>query len=498
METHPVYAHGSEVEHFADFCRTHLVQSDDRFDGLALELEEFQRQFMSEAMAYDRHGFLMWRSVVLVVARKNGKTHLLSAYAIYRLLTSGGSPEILLAASSDKQAGHLFNAAAKFIRRSVYLSSLCRVRDYTGEIVREDGLGRILRMSSDPKRLHGYNPSLVIADELGEWTTPQLEKAYEALVTGGGARTAPQIFAITTPGDWASRHSSILGRITDAALAAEDQDTAPGLTIGRNWTSRELAYIYEAPTRDRHDIAALKLANPASWITPESLASQAANSSLTDAAMLQRHGCVWAESSESWLPADAWAEQATERVVEDGGRVVLAFDGSYSRDASALIGCTLDGHVFVVKVWERPSGSSDTWRVPRSAVHAQVDAAMERYEVVELACDPPGWHAEIEVWEETYGEVVAMFETKVPARMCGAVDRFRAAVLEETLTHDGDKILARHIANCVAKEKSEGTALAKPAPTQKIDAAVAAVVAFERASWHSNAKPRFRVADQIW
>ena len=36
---------------------------------------------------------------------------------------------------------------------------------------------------------------------------------------------------------------------------------------------------------------------------------------------------------------------------------------------------------------------------------------METYQAVELACDPPGWHREIDEWDKAYGSVVLMFET---------------------------------------------------------------------------------------
>ncbi len=50
---------------------------------------------------------------------------------------------------------------------------MLRVRDHEGVIVREDGLGSIIRLTSDPTRLYGYTPTLVICDEFAFWTTPQ-------------------------------------------------------------------------------------------------------------------------------------------------------------------------------------------------------------------------------------------------------------------------------------------------------------------------------------
>lgn len=482
----PPYAAGSEVDHFAKFARDHLVQSTDRWNGKPLKLYSAQRGFFAEALAFDDHGLPVWQSVVQVVPRKNGKTTAQAGYALYRLVTDEGSPEILLAAASDRQAGRLFDACAAFVRRSPTLSKLLRVRDYVGEIVREDGRGRILRMSSDPARLYGYNPTLVVCDEVAQWTTPSLERAYAALTSGGGARSAPQTFTISTAGDWRNRHSSILGRLLDAAEAAEDTLREPGLLVARMPEARTLAWLYEAPTSDPRDTKAMKLANPAPWVTEDYLGRQAANPELSDAAVLQLHGCVWAEGDDAWLPRGVWNTLVDpDRTVEVGERVVLGFDGSYRRDATALVGCTLDGHLFVVQVWERPPGAPDDWTVPRHEVDAKLAEAMETWDVLELAADPPGWHAEIDEWDQTYDSIVLLFETNQPRTMAPACDRFRSSVLEGELNHDGDPVLAHHLANCVVRESSSGTVLAKPDPTRKIDAAVAAVVAFERAMWHA-------------
>jgi hypothetical protein len=295
------YAAGSEVDHFAKFCREHLIQSEDRWEGKPLVLEPWQRRMMGEALAFDSDGWPTWRSVVIIAPRKNGKTAALAALSLYRLLTSPGRPEILLAAPSDRVAGRLFDAVARFVRRSEELSRLVRVRDHAGEIVREDGMGVIYRLSSDPQRLYGYNPTHVVCDELAQWGTPNLRRAYAALTSGGGARSAPQVFTITTAGEAAQRHDSILGRILDAAHDSEDVDREPGLSVCRLWEARTLAWAYEAPTIDPHDVQAMKLANPASWITEAFLRRQASDPELTDAEVLQLHGCVWAASESTWV-----------------------------------------------------------------------------------------------------------------------------------------------------------------------------------------------------
>jgi len=460
----------------------------DDWAGKPLVLEPWQEELFGEALRVDEQGRLVWRSLIVVAPRKNGKTVMLAAYALWRLLrVRRGQPEILLAAASDRQAGRLFDAVAAFCRLNTRLSGLVRVRDYAGEVVREDGGGKILRVASDPARLHGYNPSLVVCDELAQWTTPSLRRAYAALTSAGGARRSPQVVSISTAGSAETRRDSILGRILDEALACGDVTSRPGLSICRMHEARTLVWAYEAPTRDPRDVAAMKLANPASWVTEEFLRRQAENPELSDADVLQLHGCVWAETDRAWLPADAWDACGSERRLVGGERVVLGCDGSYRRDSTALVACTLDGHVQVVGLWERPDWAGDDWAIPRSEVAATLEEAMETYEVLELACDPPGWHAEIDEWRDTWGDVVVDFPTNERRRMSAACDRFRSAVVEGRLSHDGDPRLARHVAACAAKETPAGTVITKLDRSRRIDAAVAAVVAYERAMWRAKA-----------
>jgi hypothetical protein len=48
------YATGSEVGHFADFAREHLIQSEDRWEGKPLRLEPWQRRMLGEALVRSR------------------------------------------------------------------------------------------------------------------------------------------------------------------------------------------------------------------------------------------------------------------------------------------------------------------------------------------------------------------------------------------------------------------------------------------------------------
>jgi phage terminase large subunit-like protein len=91
---------------------------------------------------------------------------------------------------------------------------------------------------------------------------------------------------------------------------------------------------------------------------------------------------------------------------------------------------------------------------------------------------------------ELYGDVVIDYPTNQRQRMSAACDRFRVGVLEGDLSHDGSAVLARHLGHCVAKDTPYGQLVTKDAADspRKIDAAVAAIIAYDRAMWHA-AKP---------
>ena len=238
--------------HFADWCEQHCVQTVDEFAGVPLKLENWQREMMDEALAEMGEDEAYWRTIALVIARKNGKTAVLAAYALYHLLEDQGSPEILMAAATDKQAGRLFKAATTYVRQYPWLSAQLVVRDHEGEIARVDGLGSLYRISAESGALSGYNPSLIVADELADWRTPSRQRAWAALVTGGIARRQVHVFAISTAGEPHERAEGALGQLIDKnEQNGELERVHRALLISRNHRARTLVYNYDARTAIR-------------------------------------------------------------------------------------------------------------------------------------------------------------------------------------------------------------------------------------------------------
>lgn len=481
------YAPGSRVDHFDWWCREHCVQSIDSFAGEPLELEPWQLGFMGEALAVEEDGAPFWRSVILVVPRKNGKSSLLAAYALYHAAEDEGQPEVLLSASSDKQAGRLFTYAVSFVRRSPYLDGLFHKREYIGELARVDGDAKLNRMASKPGSAHGANPSLVIVDELHAFTTPSLKAFWEAQTTAGGARRNSQVFSITTEGEAHLRDDSILGRLVDRNEAdGEVERPHAGLTVSRNFDARVLVYRYSAPSRDRKDLAAVRLANPASWVSDEYLRRQSVNPELSDAAFLQLHACVAADSEDAFITGDQWDAAAGDLAAGQGGAVGI--DGSYSYDTTVVAWArpAPDGRIDVsCRVfsarYDAPHHELHNGKIDFAAVEAYTVDTVGRGGVLEVAFDPRfmGRSAEL-IAEQSRATVFAVEPTS--RHMRDALATFHRLVLEGVVRHDGDKVVRSHVMAAVATRDDSGWRVSKRKQSRPIDAVPAMAMAVWRAA----------------
>jgi hypothetical protein len=199
---------------------------------------------------------------------------------------------------------------------------------------------------------------------------------------------------------------------------------------------------------------------------------------------------VWAATETTFIAPDVLrlGHDKTRRL-EDGETVVLAFDGSERRDETWLTACSLDGFIEPLARWGRPQGAGDSWRVPRPQVHRAIEEAFDRFNVLELAFDPPGWYSEGDERASTYGSVVVEFETKQATRFAPACERTRTGLNNGELTFGGPLAgeLMAHFGNCVAFETPNGTVVRKDHPDspRKIDGAVSAIIGVERVAWMS-------------
>lgn len=208
--------------------------------------------------------------------------------------------------------------------------------------------------------------------------------------------------------------------------------------------------------------------------------------------------------------ADSWLSQLelkavvdSTKVVKPGEMITLGFDGSRGRargvtDATALIACRVsDGHVFEpfeTSVWEQPPrwDRKRVWQPPVVEIEAAVEKAFKTWNVVGFYADPAKWESYVAGWEAKYGpKLKAKASGPHPiewwmvggraAKTVAALEKFRNAVIDQELTYDGGLHLTSHLLHARMVPKTTGVQIAKPHPDSedKIDAAVAAVLAWQ-------------------
>ena len=454
------------------FIREFLVVPKGHGAGKPVRLREFQREIIAGAFAKGV------RTALVSLPRANGKTALAAMLAVAELFCGAESAEVLVVASDQRQANITLRMAKRMIELNPELAERAHV--YQDRIVVPERDSILLPLPADPGALHGHDPSLLVVDELHVVT----EAVWEAVSSMTGKRDESLTLAISTP---ATSQDSIMWRLVEHGRAGDD----PAFWF------REYAAPPGCATDDRE---AWKIANPAlscrdPFLAEDGLAS--ARRTLREPVFRQLRLGQWVTGVDSWMPHGAWDQVADPtRTVRAGERVVLAFDGSASGDSTALMGCTVDGrHLFVVGLWENPG--DPRWRVPRAEVARTIASAFEKFDVLELAADPWGWRSELEAWAEQFGERHVIEWNTANARvMAPATDRMYQAVVDHALSHDGNADLAKHIAHCVAERTTLGDLVKKDKKNspRKIDAAVASIVALDRAAWHSTNTKKRRVA----
>lgn len=181
---------------------------------------------------------------------------------------------------------------------------------------------------------------------------------------------------------------------------------------------------------------------------------------------------------QEWLPSPP-----------DGTHIALGFDGSENNDWTAIQAETIDGLTFTPRygpdrrptIWDPRQWNE---QIPRGEVHAAVDELFDRYEVSRMYCDPHDWYSEIGDWSLKFGEEhVFEWNTSRISKMYDEIKRFENDLRERRITHDGCPLVSLHMANArkIAKP-GQKYVLGKPADHQKIDAAMARILAHTAAS----------------
>ena len=454
----------------------------DRF-GQAVTLELFQKLFLIWLFELKADGTRRYRRALLEVPKGNGKTPIAAWVAAY-LLATQRSAIIPVAAASYDQAELLFGDLRTAIDESPTLSPLFNT--FEGEVQVKDGPGRAYKVAAVAGTNDGQRPSAFFADEIHEWVGNKA-RVHLVIANGAAKRVGSLVVNTTTPG---ADLDTMAGRLHEYGMKVNRGEVEDPEFLFVCWGCPEERYDLtdpDSPGFQERLFQAIRDANPAAdrFMSVPDVASRFYQIARHE--FVRYHLGIWTTVAERWLPAGSWEACERPGPVPNGTEVCLGFDGSFNGDSTALtvVSCpTEDGelpHIDVAEAWERPDSLVGEWRVPILEVEAAIRAACQRWQVREIVCDPYRWARTYQILEDEGLPIVEFPQS--PARMIPATTRYYEAVVNQQLTQSGDPRLARHMSNCAVKVDNRGSRLTKEHrnSTRRIDLAVAAVMAHERA-----------------
>lgn len=228
------------------FVETFCRQSKGRWAGLPLRLLDWQRDFVHRLYGWKRpDGLRRFRRFYLEIAKKNGKSTLLSAISLQNLVCEiDGAPEIYINACDRSQASIIHDEAERMVRASPDLSRRLKVKPSVKRILCPANSGVLIANSRVADSKDGLNPSLTIFDELHRQPGRQLWDVFEYASL---AREQPLFGAITTAGEECS------------GVWWEQRDYSEKVNAGIISDTSHLGIVYRADEGD-------DVSDPATWL----------------------------------------------------------------------------------------------------------------------------------------------------------------------------------------------------------------------------------------
>ena len=472
---------GRDSEPVIDFAEAFGIITKDTVAGRSgepLVLRDWQKSLLEHMFAREDGGF-RHQSQLILMPRKNGKSALGSVIGLYGLVLGSAGGEVYSVAAEKEQARIVFADAKRMIEASRELSAITKLYRDAIELPAMNSIYRV--MSAEAYSKEGLSPTMTVFDELHAQKNRDLYDTF-SLAMGARGKLATLI-AISTAGvkmDSTGRDSICYSLYQYGQKVARGEINDPTFFMA----------AWEAPEElDHRDPATWAIANPGFNDLNAESDFESAVKRTPEAEFRTKRCNQWVSSQTSWLPTGTWEACEQPFEVSPDDEIVLGFDGSFSGDASVIVGAIVPKDdepvkVFLVKAWEKDvTIHDDDWRVDIAEVEQTVlDFCQAHPKVREVACDPFRWQRSMQVLEDR-GVPIVEYPSTSARRMVPACSKVFDSVTESRLIHDGNPILARHLSNAVTKIDNMGPRIVKDSRNspRKIDAAVAMVIAVDRA-----------------
>ena len=313
------------IKFIENFCH----HSKGRNDLLKLEL--WQKAIVAAIFGIvDDNDVRIFREVLIVVGRKNGKSLFASAIIAYMAyLEPEYGQEIDCLAPKLEQTDAVYNCFYEMVKNEDELKEVSKKR--RSDIYIEETNTKIKPIAFNAKKSDGFNPQLVICDELAAWVGDAGLKQYEVMKSALGARKQPLILSISTAG------------YVNDGIYDELMKRATAFLKGNSKEQRLLPFLYIIDDVEKwDDIEELKKANPNMGVSvqPEFFIEEIAiakGSLSKKAEFLTKYCNIKQSSSIAWLDYITVDKAMADYTLEDfrGCYGVGGIDLSQTTDLTA-------------------------------------------------------------------------------------------------------------------------------------------------------------------
>lgn len=267
-----------------------------KWAGKRFWLLPWQEQIVRDIFGIvNENGKRQFLTAYIEIPKKNGKSELAAAIALYLLYGDGEpSAEVYGCAADRQQASIVYDVAKQMIEQSPALEKRSKIVDSVKRVVNYDNAGFYQVLSAEVGTKHGLNVSGLVFDELHAQPN---RKLWDVMTKGSGdAREQPLFFAITTAGN--DRHSVCWEQHQLALDILHDRKADPtfypvvyGLPDDADWNDEKNWYI--ANPSLGHTIQIDRVRN---------LYRQALDNPADENNFKQLRLNMWVSSTVGWIP----------------------------------------------------------------------------------------------------------------------------------------------------------------------------------------------------
>lgn len=484
--------------------------------GQRFKFTQSQIRFILWFYALDESAQWMFRRAVRRLAKGSGKSPFAALMALVELCAPvrldrwdasvpGGCvgkpvsmPWVVIAATTEAQTENTMRMVRAFAPKGSRV-----VRDY----MLEPGLtqynkfdplgGKLHILTGSSSSAEGGEFTFAVGDEPEHWTPSRNGPDFAATLADNLAKSGSRM--LETCNSWVPGAESVAEKSWDSWVQQEEGHTrGDSLILYDARVAPPKTVLHDDPDPDKGEVGlteALKFVyGDCWWANLTAIRERVWDLQSLESDSRRKYLNQPVADEDAWVTPQEWAALAKpDRTVADGEEIVMFFDGSKSRDATALIGCCMsDGHVFKIGVWEPDPKHTTDDVVPVAAVDSQVMWAHEKYTVLAFFADVQEWQGFVKVtWPDRYKDryvVMAAPTGREPASIAWdmrshshdfaeAAEVCHEEIVSGRFTHDGDSVVARHVANARNSPQRGRMSISKEAPDspRKIDAAVCVI-----------------------